>query len=564
VRLRDYQREAVSAILEARSQGIRRMVVALPTGAGKTVIFAELIRRARADVLVLAHRRELLSQAKTRIEDALSASGQSRRIVAVEQGKISAPYGASVLVASLRSLHEGRIGRVIARRNIRLVIYDECHHAVAPENVQVLDRLGVFEADWPGTLVGVTATTRRADGVGLDKVFEKIVYSRSLGWMIERGYLRRLKGLRIQTKVDLSRVAVKEGEWEAESLAEAVDVEERTSLVARSIQDLAVNRRTIAFCVGVQHAENLSRRLNELGVRAGMVCGEMPEDDRERTLKLFRIGALQVVTNVGVLTEGYDDPGVSCIAMVRPTRSESLYLQCIGRGMRIHVDASDCLVLDFVDLSELAVVNLPSLVGERPADEVEEHEEEDSSHEKSEPAQEGLASSESVPPPEDIVEVPLTVQEIRARTSGFDPLTMALAETIAAVSINAWIPLASGGAALSFLNDERTPQNFLVRPREGRVRGYNLYLADKCLATFQDLESATIAVDGELANYGVAGTGRRDALWRARPVGSEMRAALRALSLAERVTNLGDAMAILAREAGVAKESSDQSKPRLA
>src|SRR5690349_1874848 len=136
VPLRPYQVEAVEAVIAARREGVRRMVIALPTGAGKTVVFAELIRRARHPVLVLAHRDELLAQAREKIERALREVGDARS-VAIEQGKREASRGAAVVVASIRSLHSERIGRALAGRDLRLVIYDECHHAVATENMRV-------------------------------------------------------------------------------------------------------------------------------------------------------------------------------------------------------------------------------------------------------------------------------------------------------------------------------------------------------------------------------------------------------------------------------------------
>ncbi|MCA9700679.1 MAG: DEAD/DEAH box helicase, partial [Myxococcales bacterium] len=335
VQLRPYQIEAVEAVIAGRRRGLRRMLVALPTGAGKTVIFAELIRRARKQVLVLAHRDELLAQARDKIEAALRRVGDQRR-VEIERGQTRASSAAKVVVASIRSLHEGRIGRVLAGRELGLVIYDECHHAVADANRAVLERIGVFEDDWPGTLVGFTATTRRADGRGLGEVFQEIVAQRSLEQMIGDGYLRPLRGLRVETKVSLDEVPLggsgtEEGDFDEAALEAAVDVEGRNQLVARSILELCRDRRTIAFCVGVRHAEHLCAALNHIGVRAALVHGEMPKEARAKTLERFRQGKFRVLTNVGVLTEGFDDPGVSAVAMVRPTRSEALYLQCVGR-----------------------------------------------------------------------------------------------------------------------------------------------------------------------------------------------------------------------------------------
>ena len=357
--LRPYQREAIDAVLEARRKGVRRMVITLPTGAGKTVIFAHLARLAKRQVLVLAHREELLFQAREKLERSLQGAG----VVAIERGADRAPVDAKILVCSIRSLHEERLARVLQGRDIGLVIYDECHHAAAEDNLRVLTQLGVFAPEWTGTLLGFTATTGRGDGKGLDTVFQRIVYSRSLPELIEQGYLAPLRGFRVGTSADLGRLSPGGNDYREDELAEAIDIEERNALVARSIQELARDRRTIAFCVTVNHAMNLSRALNVIGVPAGIVHGAMPSDVRQKALADFREGHTQVLTNVGVLTEGFDDPGVSCVAMARPTRSDGLYAQCVGRGTRLHPDKKNCLVLDFVDLSALDLCTLPSLFG---------------------------------------------------------------------------------------------------------------------------------------------------------------------------------------------------------
>lgn len=530
MRLRPYQEEAVEAVLAARREGVRRMVLALPTGAGKTVVFSELIRRARHDVLVLAHRDELVRQAEAKIRAALSGSG---RTVAIEQAERRAPREANVVVASIRSLHGERLGRVVAGRSIRLIIYDECHHAVAPENLRVLRDMGAFQPDWPGTLVGCTATTRRADGRGLDEVFERIVYERSLRQMIEDGYLRPLRGIRIDTRVRVTRIPGDGDDLGASELDDQIDVEERNLLVARSIQELARDRRTIAFCGSVRHASNLCARLNELGVRSGIVCGDMPKHERSRTLRRFREGRLQVVTNVGVLTEGFDDPDVSAIAMVRPTRSESLYLQCVGRGMRPSPAAPDCLVLDFVDLSDLEVMTThtldagPSRVRELPA------------------ADEAPGMGDAWLPIEDVDEVPATLQDIQQRMAAFDPLTLTQLEEAAAISPNAWLSLGARGMMLHFLDHRGRLQTFELQPAAPPRRGTFVKFGDRTLGRFSTMHDAVAAVDVELPRYGDPASARPGATWRREPVSPELGTAVAALRPPRIARDVGEALAHL-------------------
>ncbi len=510
------------------------MVLALPTGAGKTVIFAELIRRARHPVLVLAHRDELVKQACAKIQAALGRNDNDERIVAVEQGATRAPPEAAVLVASIRTLHEGRIGKVLGGRDTRLVIYDECHHAVADANRRVLEQIGVFEADWPGTLVGFTATTRRADGRGLDEVFQSIAYSRSLRQMIDEGYLRPLRGLRVDTGVDLSSVSARAGDFDEAELADAIDVRARNLLVARAIQEFTRDRRTIAFCIGVGHAMNLAAALREVGVPAATVFGEMAKPDRAETLTRFANGELRVITNVGVLTEGFDDPGVSAIAMVRPTRSESMYLQCVGRGMRLSPDAEDCLVLDFVDLSALQIVTVPTLdAGPSPA-QVERGD-----------ADEGEADAQAAFADIDQVdETPATLAEIQQRLATFDPLTMAQREEAAAISLNAWLSLGALGMMLHFQDRGGELLHFELRP-EGRS-GASVWLRGKKLARLPSMNAAIEAVDLELPKHGVPASARADAAWRRARIPESLAAALAALRPPRAAVDVGEAIAHLA------------------
>jgi len=514
------------------------MLLALPTGAGKTIIFSELIRRARHPVLVLAHRDELLAQARSKIEAALRQNANDTRTVSLERGLRRASRDAGVVVASIRSLHEGRIGPALAGRDLRLVIYDECHHAVADSNRRVLEQIGVFAPDWPGTLVGFTATTRRADGRGLGEVFEEIVYERSLREMIDDRYLRPLRGLRFSTAADLSSVTVRGEDYDEEELEEAVDVESRNLLVARAIQECTRDRRTIAFCVTVRHAENLARSLRELGVPAAMVCGEMPKPDRSRTLQRFAEGTLRVITNVGVLTEGFDDPGVSAVAMVRPTRSVSMYLQCVGRGMRLSPDSEDCLVLDFVDLSSLDVVTTATLDASAKGEPAQADEEE--------PPAEGAQEREQPLqiPVDQLDEAPATLAEIQERLAKFDPLTMDQREETAAISLNAWLSLGAQGMMLHFQSHDGELRFFALKP-QGR-QGATVWLGERRLGKFGTMADAVQAVDEELPKYGPPQSADPSAAWRLQPLPDPLRCAVDALRPPRYAPDVGTALAHLA------------------
>ncbi len=507
IALRPYQRDAVAAVLGARREGVRRMVVALPTGAGKTVIFSELAKLARRPVLVIAHREELLAQAREKIARALGDGGR----VAIERGPDRAPADAKVVVSSIRSLHEERLARVLAARTFGLVVYDECHHAVADDNLRVLRQLGAFEPEWEGTLLGFTATTERGDGKGLDAAFERIVYSRALPEMIDDGYLVPLRGFRIATGADLSRVLARGSDLDEVALAEAVDIEERNALVARSIQELARDRRTVAFCVNVQHARNLARALRVLGVSAVAVYGEMPMEERERALAEFRAGKTRVLTNVAVLTEGFDDPGVSCVAMARPTRSAGLYAQCVGRGTRLAEEKKDCLILDFADVSSLPLCTLPSLFGV-PRDV-------DLGGEDVREARRLFHRLSLDVPGFELEAGAVTLREIESRAASFDPLTLAVNPEVRAISGNAWFSLGRFGVGLHFERRSGRASEALVLARGTRGMRWEVTVDGRSVARFSTLEEAVESVDYEIERWGraTAASARPSAAWRTEP-----------------------------------------------
>jgi ATP-dependent helicase IRC3 len=504
--LRPYQREAVDAVIEGRARGLRRMLVCLPTGSGKTVIFAHLATRTRRGVLVLAHREELLDQAAGKIERAL---GESKSI-AIERGAMRAPAHARILVCSIRSLHEQRLARAVRGRDIGLVIYDECHHAAAADNRRVLTQLGVFEPSSAATLVGFTATTSRGDGKGLDDIFETIAYCKTLPEMIGEGYLCSLRGVRIAAGADLDRLSPGGADFIEDQLAQVVDIEERNALVARSIQELARDRRTLAFCVTVSHAINLCRALNRLGVRAGFVHGDMPSEDRAKALADFRLGRITVLTNVAVLTEGFDDPGVSCVAMARPTRSAGLYAQCVGRGTRLDSGKRECLILDFVDVSRMSLCTLPSLFGmPRDLDLCGQD------------AREACTRLDRIlfdAPGFEVEAGRITLSEIQDRAARFDPLSLRVHPEVRAISDNGWVSLGRRGLALHFEDRPGSVREILVLANAGRGKAWQVSMDGKVVARTSSIEEAVQAVDYEVAALGriAALSAREGAAWRKR------------------------------------------------
>jgi ATP-dependent helicase IRC3 len=359
VELRYYQEDALAAIKAAEERGVRKGLIVLPTGSGKTIIFSHIPDRLGEDstpMLILAHREELLNQAKEKLQWA-----NPHLDVAIEQGQNYAGH-VDVVVASVPTLGRNGSPRLdgFPRDYFKTVVVDEAHHAAAPTYRRVLDH---FDS---ALLVGVTATPKRGDNVGLAEVFEEIIYSRSLEDMIREGFLCDLAGYRYNSSVDLSQVKIVRGDYAEGELAKAVNTDARNEAVVESYLKYGVEdgRKALVFCVDVAHAKDMAESFRDAGIEAHAIWGAMPHDERRKTMEAHDRGDFPVLTNCQIATEGYDSPSIDMVIMARPTQSTSLYAQCVGRGTRLHPGKANCLVIDVADVSKTRrPVSLPSLLG---------------------------------------------------------------------------------------------------------------------------------------------------------------------------------------------------------
>ena len=361
--LRDYQQDAISAVLDARAQGRTRTLLALPPGAGKTVIFVSLIDRLAGRAIVLCHRDELVQQAVAKVQ--MLAPHLSTGIVQGPRNE----RDADVLVCSVPTLARPH-RRAQLPGDLAVVIADECHHAAASTWRTVLEHLQAGEPGGP-LLVGVTASPDRADGLGLDTLFgDEAVYEASLLDLIDAGYLSPLMARRVVYVADFSQLQVRAGDVTAGSAERAFLSGGGPSAVAQAIRTDAISRRHIlVFTSGIRSADATARVLTQDGIAAAAINGEMPMAERREVLGRFRAGEVRVLVNCMLLTEGVDIPQVDAIVLARPTKSRALYLQMCGRGFRRHPAKTDCLLLDLTaNSSRLELVTPASLVGLDPED----------------------------------------------------------------------------------------------------------------------------------------------------------------------------------------------------
>ncbi|MGE9696695.1 DEAD/DEAH box helicase [Streptomyces sp. CH6] len=344
---RPYQTEAIQALLNGWATGQHnRLAVVLPTGAGKTVVFANLISAQLGQLngrraLVLAHREELIEQAAAKIR----AVRPDLR-VGIVKAERDEHRDADVIVASIQTLASKK--RRDAVRDIGLVIVDECHHAAAKTYVRVLEHFGAFRGV---PVAGFTATMTRADG-GLDEVWQDVVFTLDILDMISDGYLVDVRGKRVVVDgLNLDEVKTRAGDLQDNQLGRALDDSNAAEVVAKAYTELAADRPGVVFTPTVSTAQSMADAFNDAGITAATIWGDMPRDARQTALRWYREGKVQVLTNCMVLTEGFDAPWTSCAVIARPTKSAGLYCQMAGRALRLWEGKKDALLLDVMGAS---------------------------------------------------------------------------------------------------------------------------------------------------------------------------------------------------------------------
>jgi superfamily II DNA or RNA helicase len=321
----------------------------MPTGTGKTVVIAEIVRQLGCSAIILAHRTELLDQAARTISAHI---GQPvGRIQASEHDQ------RQVTVASVQTLVR-RLDRTV-RPN--LLVIDEAHHACATSYRAAIEwskRTSVTDGYVEAHLVGVTATPYRLDEAEdpdktwrLGQIFgEEPAYSYALMDAVRDGYLVPIRQWGVATETSLDDVGMSHGDLAASGLL-GLDTPERNALVADSYRRLCEGRQAIAFAVGVDHAKNLATTLQSMDVPSEAIWGELAPQARADAIARYASGKIRVIVNVGILTEGFDDPQTSALLMARPTASRGLYVQMAGRGLRPSptTGKDDCVIVDFLD-----------------------------------------------------------------------------------------------------------------------------------------------------------------------------------------------------------------------
>ena len=335
MQLRSYQIKAIDSLRYSfNTKGKKSPLLVMPTGAGKTVVFAAIskaISQNEKNVLILVHRRELIDQASKKLKN-----------IGVNHGVIAAKYKSSqnnIQIASVQTL----VRRLIKNTfNPHYIIIDEAHHAAAGSWRKIIDH---FKDAYK---IGCTATPIRLDGRGLADYFDDLVKGPGVAKLIKDKYLAPYKVFAPPLKINLDKVKTLGGDYQKKELEKQIDSADIIGDAVQQYKKHADGLPAIAFCISIKHATDVCNKFKDAGYKAAIVHGEMKVDDRDEAIKGLGNGKIQILTSVDVISEGTDVPDVSAAILLRPTKSEGLYLQQVGRVLRPKPDKT-AIILDHVN-----------------------------------------------------------------------------------------------------------------------------------------------------------------------------------------------------------------------
>lgn len=334
--LRPYQQQAKDAIFREWNQGHNKTLLVLPTGCGKTIVFAKVAEecvRHGDRVLIMAHRGELLEQASDKIA---KTTGLGTAVEKAEQTCLGSWF--RIVVGSVQSLQNENRLKKFDTDYFDTIIVDEAHHVLSNSYQKVMEHFSEAK------VLGVTATPDRGDMRNLGNFFESLAYEYTLPKAIKEGYLSPIKAMTIPLKIDFSSVSVQAGDFKVSDIDTALDP--YLHQIAQEMKKYCMDRKTVVFLPLVKTSQKFRDILNSEGFRAAECNGSTQA--RTEILEDFEKGKYNVLCNSMLLTEGWDCPSVDCVIVLRPTKVRSLYCQMVGRGTRLCEGKENLLLLDFL------------------------------------------------------------------------------------------------------------------------------------------------------------------------------------------------------------------------
>lgn len=348
--LREYQKESINKIKELKIGD--KGIISFPTGTGKTIVMSGLAKEETERILIVVMSTELREQTLDKLK---FVCGENVDVGSV-QGKLN-ECNNQIIVATRQSLTHSKSSRlkdITTSGDFKYIIFDECH--VAVEQIQkIIDSIGQNSI-----IVGVTATPYNEK---MTKVFDNIIYEMTLLKAIKSGYLVEPKAKKVYTNTDISNVKTIGGEFVQKHLEEALNNDERNNIIVKSYLEYAQDRKhTIVFASGIEHANAITQCFQDNGIDAKSIDSTIDSKERSQTLEDFKNGKFPVLVNVSILTTGFDMVELDCVIMARSTKSRILYMQCLGRVLRLAEGKENALVIDIADIvNKFSLVNIDSI-----------------------------------------------------------------------------------------------------------------------------------------------------------------------------------------------------------
>jgi superfamily II DNA or RNA helicase len=339
IKLKPYQEDAVHAIKETFEKN-NKQYIEMPTGSGKTITFLHYAKNSASKILIIVPSRQLQQQVFLSCLNFYDRKDISRKGNNHDEKikKVHICIVASIKTDCLEDL---------VKENFDLIIIDEAHHVYSKQYKRFID----FKCErYPDQkILGVTATPDRSDGMLLSDILDKCSFKLEISHMIEDGYLCDIEGFSVKTNIDISDVRAQNGDFSICQLYKKLSTDSRNDMIVNLYKNELIDRRCIIFCINIQHSKEINKLLNYNGISSAHIDGYMDLNKKNQILKSFREGEISCICNCQLLTEGFDEPCIDGIILSRPTQSKTLFMQMIGRGLRVFPGKLNCKIIDIVD-----------------------------------------------------------------------------------------------------------------------------------------------------------------------------------------------------------------------
>lgn len=356
--LRDHQKNAVRVITET-FKFTNKQYIEMPTGSGKTITFLSYAKNNHKRVLIIVPSIQLLEQV---YEESLKF--YDKKMVSRKGGNhVDKPRDIHICV--IHSI-KGKYLEMLTGMDFDLVIFDEAHHIQADSYRRFLKEYDQRnECDDKVFYLGVTATPDRLDGKILNELLEECSFKIEIQELIKKKYLSDIEGFSVKTGIDITKVDSHNGDFSLQHLYKKLCNDSRNEMIIKLIQDEMKDRKSIVFCINIEHSKDINQLLAKKNISSAHIDGTMSFSQRSAILSAFREGQIKVLCNCQLLTEGFDEPSIDGIILARPTRSRALFTQMVGRGLRIYPGKKNCKIIDVVD-SHTSLAGFNSILEDIP------------------------------------------------------------------------------------------------------------------------------------------------------------------------------------------------------